>query len=272
MSPKKLALLALPFILIASLPLTEPPASPAPNATAMRAFLQSQYVPEAGLLRASVTSYPDNETIWLANDNVLAAKALKLLNSGLWRNVSRSLAAYGVSYNGRVDPLLGRPLDGFYCPEVRILGKVHSRKFNATFTLKLETANRSCVMRDWRSYADLVVYGALSDLLRGNRSGALRLYSQLLSMWDGSGFRDKAFSGIYQSYKCALFIYLYRALGEPEEGRNVYLSCSRILRALQSKDGGIITGYEVKDGKIIPVGDPNTETTAMTVIGLYGKP
>jgi hypothetical protein len=272
MSPKKLALLALPFILIASLPLTEPPASPAPNATAMRAFLQSQYVPEAGLLRASITSYPDNETIWLANDNVLAAKALKLLNSGLWRNVSRSLAAYGVSYNGRVDPLLGRPLDGFYCPEVRILGKVHSRKFNATFTLKLEAANRSCVMRDWRSYADLVVYGALSDLLRGNRSGALRLYSQLLSMWDGNGFRDKAFSGIYQSYKCALFVYLYRALGEPEEGRNVYLYCSRILRALQSKDGGIITGYEVKDGKIIPIGDPNTETTAMTVIGLYGKP
>lgn len=273
MMTRKLALLALLFILLVAIPLIEPPArAPTPDASAMRAFLQSQYVPEAGLLRASVTSYPDNETIWLANDNILAVRALKLLNSTLWRNVSRSLAAYCVSYNGRVDPLLGRPLNGFYCPEVRTLGKVYSWKFNATFTLKLETANHSCVMRDWRSYADLVVYGALSDLLWGNRSGALRLYSRLLSMWDGSGFRDRAFSGVYQSYKCALFVYLYRALGEPGEGRSVYLSCSRILTALQSKDGGIVTGYEVKDGRIIPVGDPNTETTSMTAIAFLGVP
>ncbi|NJE53875.1 hypothetical protein E3E28_01420 [Thermococcus sp. 21S9] len=255
------------------MPLIEPPArAPTPDASAMRAFLQSQYVLEAGLLRASVTSYPDNETIWLANDNILAVGALKLLNSSLWRNVSRSLAAYGVSYNGRVDPLLGRPLDGFYCPEVKTLGRINSKRFNATFTLKLETANRSCVMRDWRSYADLVVYGALSDLLRGKRDEAFRLYSHLLSMWDGNGFRDKAFSGVYQSYKCALFVYLYRALEEPEEGRSVYLSCSRILTALQSSGGGIVTGYEVKDGRVIPVGDPNTETTSMTAIAFLGFP
>ncbi|NPA47110.1 MAG: hypothetical protein GXO14_00515 [Thermococci archaeon] len=255
-----------------SLPLAEPPVSaPAPKAAALREFLESQYVPSAGLLRASVNSYPDNETIWLANDNILAAKALKLLGSPLWRNVSRSLAAYGVAFNGVVDPLLGRPLDGFFCPEVKTLGGVYSKKFNATFTLKLELANRSCVMRDWRSYADLVVYGALSDLLRGKRNDALRLYSRLLSMWDGSGFRDKAFSGVYQSYKCALFIYLYRALGEPESGRGIYVRCSEVLTELQSKDGGIVTGYRVRDGRIIPVGDPNTETTSMVAIGLYGR-
>ncbi|MFA4720141.1 hypothetical protein [Pyrococcus kukulkanii] len=270
---RKLALLALLFILLAVLPLIEPPAqAPTPDTSAMRTFLQSQYVPEVGLLRASVTSYPDNETIWLANDNILAVRALKLLNSTLWRNVSRSLATYGVSYNGRVDPLLGRPLDGFYCPEVKTLGRVNSGRFNATFTLKLETANRSCVMRDWRSYADLVVYGALSDILQGKRDEAFRLYFRLLSMWDGNGFRDRAFSGVYQSYKCALFVYLYRALGEPGEGRSVYLSCSRILTMLQSKDGRIVAGYKVKNGRIIPIGDPNTETTSVTAIAFLGFP
>jgi len=273
MSVKRLALFAIFFILIAALSSTGPPrTTSAPNATAMRAFLEYQYVPEAGLLRASVISYPDNETIWLANDNLLAARALRLLNSSLWKNVSRSLARYGVAFNGRIDPLLGKPLSGFFCPEFRTLGRVYSKKFNATFTIKLETANRSCIMPDWRSYADLVVYGALSDLLRGNRSEAFHLYSHLLSMWDGNGFRDKAFSGVYQSYKCALFIYLYRSLGKPEEGRTVYLRCLKILTVLQSRDGGIVTGYRTENGKIVPYGDPNTETTAMTIIGLYGRP
>ena len=91
-------------------------------------------------------------------------------------------------------------------------------------------------------------------------------------MWDGNGFRDKAFSGTYQSYKCALFVYLHRALGEPLEGNDVYVRCLEILNALQSESGGIVTGYVVEGGRITPVGDPNTETTAMTAIGLYGDP
>lgn len=242
---------------------------PAPNAIAMRAFLESQYVPEAGLLRASLSSYPDNETIWIANDNLLAVRALKLLDSPLWENVSKSLASYNVSSNGRIDPLLGKPLDNFFCPEVKTLGSVRSEKFNATFTLKLEAANRSCVMPDWDSYADLTVYGALSNLLRGKKREAFRLYSTLLSMWDGNGFRDKAFSGTYQSYKCALFVYLHRALGEPLEGNDVYVRCLEILNALQSGSGGIVTGYVVEGGIITPIGDSNTETTAMTAIGLF---
>ncbi len=275
MAKSKLLIVALVLLVVIAVfqLTTEPPTRPpAPNARAMRAFLESQYVPEAGLLRASISSYPDNETIWLANDNLLAVRALKILGSPLWVNVSKSLARYNVSFNGRVDPLIGKPLDGFFCPEVKTLGSVRSEKFNATFTLKIEVANRSCVMPDWDSYADLTVYGALSDLLLGRKSEAFRLYSHLLSMWDGNGFRDKAFSGVYQSYKCALFVYLHRALGEPNEGRDVYFRCLEILSALQSENGGIITGYMVQEGRIIPIGDPNTETTAMVVIGLYEEP
>jgi len=238
--------------------------------SAMREFLESQYVPEVGLLRASITSYPDNETIWLANDNVLAERALRLLGSPLWRNVSEALRRYNISYNGRIDPLLGKPLNEFFCPEVITIGNVYSKKFNTTLLLKLERANESCRMDDWQEYADLLAYGALSDLLVGNETGAFTMYLRLLKMWDGYGFRDKAFSGVYQTYKCALFIYLYKSLGMPKEGRHVYGACIQIISELQADNGGIITGYRVVDGNVVPVGDANTETTSIVAISLLG--
>jgi len=148
---------------------------------------------------------------------------------------------------------------------------VYSRKFNATFWVRYEFANASCTMGDWESYADLLVYGALNDLIRGNRSGAFELYSKLLAMWDGNGFKDRAFDGVYQTYKCALFVYLYRALGKPGKGRNVYSRCLVIISSLQADNGGIITGYRVDNGKIVPAGDTNTETTAMVILALYSK-
>jgi len=246
---------------------TRNPSVQEPSVTAMRSFLESQYVPEVGLLRASVTTYPDNVTIWLANDNLLAVKALKLSGSPLWRNVSVALSLYNVSSNDRIDPLLGRPLSGFFCPMIVEVGEVRSVKFNTTFELKLEKGNASCPMQDWEEYADLLVYGALGELLRGNREGAEKLYLELMTLWDGDGFRDKAFNGVYQSYKCALFVYLNRALNE-KTGRDIRIRCLKILSALQAPNGGITTGYMVKNGKTVPVGDQNTETTSMVIIAL----
>jgi len=200
-----------------------------PNPSKLRAFLESQYVPEANLLRAAVKAYPDNETIYIANDNLLASRALITLKSPLGERIESNLDEnYSSGWNGKVDVLLGRPIHGFYCTETRSIGTVYSWKFGVTFEIKYELANTSCPMRDWKSYTDLLVYGALNDLLKGNRSGALGLYLKLLSMWDGNGFRDRAFDGTYQTYKCALFIYLYRALGEPERGKEIYGKCLKV--------------------------------------------
>ncbi|WP_456365330.1 hypothetical protein [Thermococcus sp.] len=237
---------------------------------ALRSFLESQYVPEAGLLRAAVKAYPDNETIYAANDNLLASRALIALGSPLGKRVLKNLDAnYSGGWNGKVDVLLGRPIKDFYCPETKNLGRVYSRRFNATFEIKYELANTSCRMNDWKSYADLLVYGALSELIKGNESGTLELYSKLLAMWDGNGFRDRAFDGTYQTYKCALFVYLYRALGAPEKGKGVYSRCLTVIYSLQAGNGGIITGYRVEKGEITPVGDTNTETTSIVALALY---
>ncbi|WP_297071197.1 hypothetical protein [Thermococcus sp.] len=240
------------------------------NPSKLRSFLESQYVPEVGLLRAAVKAYPDNETIYVANDNLLASRTLIALGSPLGKRILKNLEAnYSGGWNGKVDPLLGRPIDGFYCTETKKLGKVYSKKFNATFWVRYELANTSCRMGDWESYADLLVYGALNELIKGNENGALELYSRLLAMWDRNGFRDRAFDGVYQTYKCALFVYLYRALDKPDKGRNVYSRCLEIISSLQAENGGIITGYRVENREIIPVGDTNTETTSIVALALY---
>ncbi len=242
------------------------------NKLALRSFLESQYVPEAGLLRAAVKAHPDNETIYVANDNLLASRALIALGSPLGKRILENLEAnYSGGWNGKVDPLLGRPIKDFYCTETKNLGRVYSRKFNATFEIKYELANISCRMGDWESYADLLVYGALNGLINGNENGALELYSRLLAMWDGNGFRDRAFDGTYQTYKCALFVYLYRALRTPAEGGEVYSRCLDVISSLQAENGGIITGYRVENREITPVGDTNTETTSIVALAFYSN-
>ena len=240
------------------------------NSSKLRSFLESQYVPEAGLLRAAVRAYPDNETIYVANDNLLASRALIALGSPLGKRIQANLDEnYSGGWNGKVDVLLGRPINGFHCTETRSIGTVYSRKFNTTFEIKYERVNGSCVMKDWGSYADLLVYGALNELLAGNKDDALKLYHKLLTMWDGNGFRDRAFDGMYQTYKCALFIYLYRALGEPGKGEEIYAKCSEIISSLQAGNGGIITEYRLENGRIVPEGDTNTETTSLVALACY---
>lgn len=45
-------------------------------------FLKSRYIEGAGLLRAAVKAYPDNVTICVAKDDVLATRALMVLGDG----------------------------------------------------------------------------------------------------------------------------------------------------------------------------------------------
>jgi hypothetical protein len=240
------------------------------NQPALRSFLESQYVPEAGLLRAAVTAYPDNETIYVANDNLLASRALILLGSTLGERIQENLdGKYSGGWNGKVDLLLGRPIGGFFCSKMDVLGKVYSKKFHSEFTVKYERVNTSCRMSDWNDYADLIAYAAINATLSGNRTGAMRFYRSLLTIWDGNGFRDKAFGGVYQTYKCALFVYLHRALGKPRKGQAAYERCVNIISHLQAQNGGITTGYTVENGRIIPRGDANTETTSMVVLAFY---
>ena len=240
----------------------------------LREFLESQYVPEARLLRAATTAYPENTTIWIASDNLLAARALAVLGSPYAPIIETELQnKYNGGRNGQHEVLLGINIPNqFYEPVIVILGTIYSSKFNATLTVKYEYHNGT-LFSNWQDYADLIVYRALDSLLEGSRPYAEELFKKFMSMWDGYGFRDGAYDGKYSTYKLALAIYLYRAL--KAAGSNMYQyediisKCYEIISELQRSDGGIITDYMVKNGDIIPTGDANVETTSIVVLAVY---
>ena len=270
-------LLLLAAVLAASLlqASSEAPVCYGPRMDGLRSFLEAQYVPEAGLLRAAVTAYPDNITIWVASDNLLASRALLVLGSPLAGGVLEALRSHGGGFDGVHEVLIGHRIPGvFYEAGEAVLGEVYSHSLGAVLVVKREL--HCCrVMEDWSRYADLVVYRALDWLLAGDIAEAERLYELLMGMWDGRGFRDAAFDGVYESYKLALAVYLYRALaaaGSPLAGeyRGVVEECCRLLGLLQRSDGGITTHYRVDDNDaIVAMGDANVETTSITVLALY---
>ncbi len=254
-----------------------------PSREGMRRFLESQYVPGIGLLRASTHTYPDNVTVYIANDNVLAAKALAVLGSPLSSRVRSVLdSEYGGGWNGKIDILVGKSIpDMFYAP---INNSVI--RWVDGYRIAWERPDRSRPMKDWYMYSDLLVYRALNSLLSGHLWDAEKCFLNLTKMWDGYGFHDNAFRiddktglPVYYVYKCALFVYLYKALvyaGSTvvDEYNGIYRRCLDIIAHSQSPVyGGIYTSYTVENGVVIVLKegsyDMNTETTSIVALALY---
>ncbi|MEM1949831.1 MAG: glycoside hydrolase family 99-like domain-containing protein [Candidatus Caldarchaeum sp.] len=247
-----------------------------------RQFLESQYVQEAGLLRAAVTAKPDMERVYVASDNLLAARALMLLRSPLGKSILEKLAVnYGYGFNKRHEVILGFDIpDEFYVLEDEKIGEVYSKEFGTTFELRYEKPNQSRVLTDWHSYADLLVYRALDQIIAGRVKEAKELSGLLLTLWDGYGFNDKTHDvdvlKRYETYKVALALLLCRVLtelnqecGATRELLDMWLS---ILARMQRSDGGVVTHYVVREGIIEPYGDANTETTSIATLSLSELP
>ncbi len=218
---------------------------------------------------------PDNTTIYVANDNVLVARALAVLGSPLAERVMSVLYNnFSGGWNGKIDVLLCKSIpDKFYKPEKEVVGRIDG------YTIVYEKMNTSVIITDWYNYADLLVYHALNKLLQGSKSEAEKSFLNLTRMWDGYGFKDNFVKehGVYQVYKCALFIYLYRALEAAGstiiyDYQDIYEKCLEIIAKAQDPvKGGTHTDYRVVNGKIVIQGDMNTETTSMVVLALYSN-
>jgi len=246
-----------------------------PDKDLLRKFLENQYIEEVGLLRAATTAYPENVTIYVANDNVLAARALAVLNSPLAKNVLTTLnSKYNGGWNGKMDILLSRNVpDRFYKPYNEYVGEVNG------YIIFYEEMNESVVINNWYEYADLLVYRALDYLLHGSMPEAEQSFLNLIKIWDGYGFHDivvkdyenKTGAKRYQVHKCVLFVYFYRALYYADSDTirdydHILDKCLEIMvMAQDSVYGGIHTDYRIMDGEIVIQGDMNTETTSMVV-------
>jgi hypothetical protein len=130
-----------------------------------------------------------------------------------------------------------------------------------------DMANGTAVMEDWRRYADLLLYAALSSHWQGKEREALELFNIAKNMWDGVGIHDSAAEAEsrYATYKLALLLYTSRVLGQklPFEEELI----ATILRMQDEETGGIITDYR-PNGQPAENADANTETTAITIIAL----
>lgn len=250
-----------------------------PDKILLKTFLEKQYVAGAGLLRAARSVYSENITIYVANDNVLAARALAVLGSPLALDVLYVLYYnFSGGWNGKVDVLLGKEISGkFYVPYKEYIGRING------YIVLYEKMNKLEPINDWYDYADLLVYYGLNKLLMGSRSEAEEAFLNLTSMWDGYGFKDEYVEKhkVYDTYKCALFIYLYRALDAAgskliSKYRYIYNMCLKILTMAQDPVfGGIYTSYKVVSNKIVILKgkehDMNTETTSMVVLAIYSN-
>lgn len=119
------------------------------------------------------------------------------------------------------------------------------------------------ILGDWYLYGDRLVYDALASLYRGHRERALEDLRRLENLTDQYGVRDmvQKIKGLYETYKLALAVVLYRALGD-ERGDERYIEKLYSINPFT-------TLY--RDG-FRGEGDLNVETAALTAIALHTTP
>jgi hypothetical protein len=219
-------------------------------------YLKAQQIPESGfiLLRESPETATANH--WLVTDNWLAANVLYILGkTELATELCAEIKKYNPPRQGLIEALAGEDID--WPPQVPITETVASG---------INSEQRSGgVMKDWDTYADLALYGALDQYNEGNINESRSIYREAIELFDGVGFDDVTFDinstePFYTTYKLALAIYVGRLIDEPVD--------EKILEALldrKQKSGGFIALYD-KDGQ--PLNDTNTETTSYALLAL----
>jgi hypothetical protein len=129
--------------------------------------------------------------------------------------------------------------------------------------LRTERANNN-ILPDFETYADLLCYTSLIEWRRDNYSGANHYYEEAKAMWDGYGFRDKAFNndtGNYATYKLGLFYLLSRTLNKDFDFKKELI---KKVWLCQASNGGFKTDYYA-DGTFPPC-QTNTETASIILL------
>jgi len=205
---------------------------------------------------------------WVTNDNVLASYALQQRNREIADNITETMkrianeyglstSQTGIPLNCRAEILLGYNVNCFF-------NETENITLNASFygsILKTEKANNS-ILPDFEQYADLLCYASLVKWRKQNYSEADYYYEKVKAMWDGNGFKDKAYNGSYATYKLGLFYFLNKMT---RKGSFVF-ERQLIERVWQCQDsnGGFKTDYYGNGS--FPVCQTNTETTAIILL------
>jgi len=234
----------------------QPTPAPCPAIQPGLAFLDARFNNAVGLLNEAPQDAPN--TYWLTNDNALAAYALAQLGQKERAvAIQSTLQYYGHTSNNLIEVVWGATVA--FPPHVarpEVIARVGEAE------IRQEFHDAEWIFTDWREYANLGFLGALNEFNQGRKEEARSTFSATLAMFDGSGLRDKAFSGQYETYKLALALYTGARIGAPVPNAG---QLRQALLSMQATNGGFYTHYRTwKD----PEGDANTETTALALLAL----
>lgn len=220
-------------------------------------YLNEQINPELGLLRESPVVAPNR--YWLTNDNSLAAYIFSQFGyKDTRRMILQNLDDYGDFENNFIEVVMGHVVDmPPSVAEAVLITKIGEAEI---WTEKHESDNRYA---DWQEYANLGFLMALNHVNLDNEAIAQEQVLTTMQMFDGKGFRDKAFNGSYETYKLALAIYAAsKCKVELQDGEIIF----EILLKMQDKNGGFHTYY---DENLKLLGDTNTETTSFALLAIH---
>jgi|BEDMetMinimDraft_2_1075160.scaffolds.fasta_scaffold03115_1 hypothetical protein len=225
--------------------------------------------------------YPNSHVIYLADDQALDYFALiKLYNLtrfGLALSITQKILNASKAYGGLFkywNPVF-EVLGVYPTTTIPMSGVDHRIGSLDGYTL-MATIFRPNPSFDYYSYADQLAYRTLLEVHLGNYSQAEVLFENLSKMWNGKGFVDKAFNGVYQSYKLADYVIVWRVLASNAhtcQFAKKYLTIvhriTSIMSVLQSYSGGVWTGYKWVNQTMVygtNISLTNGETTSLFVI------
>lgn len=255
-------LLLLLIALLAACAPAAPPVNGCPEISRALAFLDARRSPALGLLNEAPTAAPN--TYWLTNDNALAAYAYQRMGRpAASAEITAAILRYGQPTSGLIEVLWGEEIE--FPPaaaETIDLARAGENQ------IRQEQHTSGPRFEDWAEYADLGFYGALNAFHRGRAAEAREIYAAAMSLYNGAGFRDKAFTAEagYETYKLALALYAGAQIrAENPPGSAAAAEIRAAMLAMQRPDGGFTTHYR---DLTHPTGDANTETTALALLAL----
>jgi hypothetical protein len=230
-----------------------------PSLESICSFLAGLYVElttSYGCIRESPVV--ENSTCYTST-NLLAEYVLRSLcnNTLLADKVKAFLEEYETRFYDYYQILLGR---NFTLP-LTVVEPVIVTTVNGIEIYHVKRVERT--FHDYDEYANLLAYSALYHLIHGSVSNAVVDLVKINSLFDGAGFRDKAFSGTYETYKVALAVIVFKAINHTnlvEKYTNVLLGI-KPLTTLYARDEAT--------GELRGVGDLNVETACLVAIALY---
>lgn len=230
--------------------------------TKLEKFLAYQFDDPPGLVRES----PDtsiNRDYWLLSDNLIAMHILQdpilgLNYSEMAAQINQTMHGYGIFTDGLHEALFGDVIQlPPYAPIVRVVE-------NSSFLVRVEVRSNETgdFLADWVKYADVLIYGALSEYNAHDYELAIYYLNRALEMWNGAGLWDLPTQqdGFYTTHKLALLMYAAEKLNQtiPYQAQLE----ARIWQ-FQREDGGIRSHYL---GNLTSNREANSETAGLILL------